>query len=178
MAKCKLDVDNPKFCILGDANSADLKSGLKELQGKVIRDHRLSGWVCQPMPDFPDYHNKIWKWDFAPRGDKSRTRKGWRLFAHVENPESPEPIFAQAFLCYDKDQQPKGQYVPFIVEKLKEFLSKTIKVVPTEDRFRRVEDRNGKIYSTCLECCDTVESENHSDADINESLHECQAKPI
>jgi hypothetical protein len=43
------------------------------------------------------------KWDFEPSGNKSYTRKGWRLYAYVPDPNASEPILAQAFLAYDKN---------------------------------------------------------------------------
>jgi hypothetical protein len=178
LAKCALDLTDPKFVIVGDASDSDLQAGLKELQLKLAnQDHKLSGFFNHPMPGFPEYQNKIWKWDFAPAGASSSTRKGWRLLAYVPNPKSPEPIPARAFLCYDKDQQPKGNPAQFLAEKLKVFLVKVVvKPLATEDRFRRQHLSDGKLVSMCYECFHQIFSDDDDAADIAESTHECPAK--
>ena len=176
MAKCALDLTDEKFVIIGDASDSDLQAGLKELQFKLAhQDHKLSGFVNHPMPKFPQYQNKIWKWDFAPAGASSSTRKGWRLLAYVPNPDSPEPIPARAFLCYDKDQQPKGNPAQYLAEKLKAFLSQVVvKPLATADRFRRQPLSDGKFISTCFECYYQVISDTNEDAEVAESAHDCE----
>lgn len=170
MARCNLDFSNIQ--IHGNASDADLKAGLEELRIKVVKDHGLSHFFRQPMSRFPQYQNKVWKWDFAPSGDRSKTRKGWRLFAYVEEPDGPEPILARAFLCYDKSQEIKGNPAKELAEVLKEFLKGTIYVKATPDRFRRQTVTQG-IMSLCLECYENVISIDEDLADIAESAHEC-----
>lgn len=176
MGKCDLDLDDPNFCIFGDASDAELQVGLKELQEKLTKDHKLSKFFNQPMQHFPEYQNKIWKWDFAPGGDKSSTRKGWRLFAYVPDARAPEPILARAFLCYDKDQAPKGDHAKFLAGMLKKFLSRVINVEATADRFRRQTNSDGRIISLCYECCDVMFSADEDEATLAEGAHECPPK--
>lgn len=173
MAKCNLDTSDPRFVVNGDASDADFEQGLQELREKLSRDHKLSGFYPHPMPGFPDYRGKVWKWDFAPSGERSSTRKGWRLLAYVENPNGPEPILARAFLCYDKDRQPKGDPAKFIAENLKKFFEKIKKIEAVEDRFRRQDLPDGTIVSMCYACYETIHSPTHDEADINEDAHQC-----
>jgi len=175
VAKCKLDINDPKFRAIGcSLSDADLQSGLAELQAKVLKDHRLSNWVNHPINRFPLYQNRIWKWDFAPVGDRSSTRPGWRLMAYVPDPAAPEPIPARAFLCYDKTQDFKGERAKQLAKMLQEFLAKSIIVQATPDRFRRQHLSDGKVVSLCLECCgEPIFSDTEFDADAAEAGHEC-----
>ena len=176
MAKCRLDIDDPKFVVLGNAADTELKAGLQELQQKVLDDHRLSGFFSHPMPGFPQFQNKIWKWEFAPSGDRSSTRKGWRLLAYVENPDAAEPVSARAFVCYDKAQQPKGNPATFVAERLKEYLSEVRRIEATPDRFRRQDLADGGVVSICYECFETIHCADHADADVLEAGHDCPVK--
>jgi len=172
LARCKLEIDNPKFLdsIGGDQADKSLLQGLKELQAKLAKDHRLSTFVNHPMKGHPDLQNRIWKWDFAPEGDTSSTRKGWRIFAYVENPKAEEPIPATPFYFYEKPG-PSGNPVPHIAEALKRFLRRTIQV-RADDRFKRQYDGD-KIISICYECFDTTISTDMQEIEIHESTHEC-----
>lgn len=173
MAKCRLDLGDPGFVIDGDAADTDLQAGLKELKDKLAKDHKLSGFFTQPMKGFPDYQNKVWKWDFAPSGESSSTRKGWRLFAFVPDPNAPEPILARAFLCYDKDQEPKENPAKYLAKSLRKFLCRVIKVQVVPDRFRRQINGDGRIISLCYECFEVIFSGSEEEADSVESTHEC-----
>jgi hypothetical protein len=176
VARCALDLTDPRFEIEGDASDSALQAGLTELQAKLAKDHRLSGFFSQPMQGFPDYQKRVWKWDFAPSGEGSSTRKGWRLLAYVPDPHAPEPIPARAFLCYDKDEEPKGNPAKNFANRLKKFLSKVIDVQATPERFRRQELADGRIVSMCHGCFETIFSPSHEEADLVESAHECQSK--
>jgi hypothetical protein len=126
------------------------------------------------MKRLPQFQNKIWKWDFAPSGESSSTRKGWRLFAYVPDPQAPEPIPARAFVCYDKDQEPKGNPAKFLADLLKKFLAETVNLKVEEDRFKRQVDSDGTTISLCLGCWDTVAmSADISEIELAESTHEC-----
>lgn len=125
------------------------------------------------MPGYPQYEKKVWKWDFEPAGNKSYTRKGWRLYAYVPDPNAPEPILAQAFLAYDKSDQPTGNPATYVADALKEFFSATVEIKATPDKFRRMPGPNNQIVSMCNECFETIFSADHSEADITEAGHEC-----
>lgn len=177
MARCSLDLTHPKFRIIGAAAEADVQAGLNELRTKLARDHRLSHFVPHPMKKYLAYQNRIWKWDFAPHGDASSTRKGWRLYAYVPDPKAPEPIPAVAFLCYDKSETPTGDHVKYLAGVLKEFLGQTIREEVRDERFRRQTDVDGKIISVCLTCFEAIFSEDYDEAEIAESTHECLGSP-
>jgi hypothetical protein len=174
LAKCTLDTTDPKFRILGNAGDADIQAGLDELRSNLAKDHKLCHFFSQPMKKFPAYQNKIWKWDFAPTGDRSSTRKGWRLFAYVSNPHGPEPILARAFVCYDKNQEPKGNPTKFLADVLKKFLAEAIKIEKTEIRFRRQIHPDGRVISICYECCELIFSSDDNEADFAEDTHACE----
>lgn len=150
--KCKLEIDHPNF---RKGDSLSLLAGLTKLVEQVGQDHTISGWVNHPMPHFPDYQNKIWKWDFRPEGERASTRKGWRLYAWVPDPDASEPVQAIAFVCYDKDETPKGDHPSFLAKALKKFLVEN-RTPGEEERFRRQITDEGKIVSLCLGCCEVV----------------------
>ncbi len=129
------------------------------------------------MPGYSQYEKKVWKWDFEPSGNKSYTRKGWRLYAYVADPDGPEPIIAQAFLAYDKNDDPGGNPAKHLAEALKEFFSSAIDIKATPDRFRRMPGPNNQIVSMCYECCETIFSENEQEADGQEGAHVCTPLP-
>ena len=174
MARCKLDLQHPKFrTLLG--RDPDVEAGLLELQAKVALDHRASGFFSQPMPRFPDYQNRIWKWDFAPASIHTSTRKGWRLFAYVPDPRAIEPIPATAFYFYPRSQAPQGNPPKHLARMLRSFLREnTADGAVSADRYRRQEIGDGVSISICLVCFATVaRSSTASDLDREESLHSC-----
>ena len=171
MARCELDLHHPKF---RHADSPDLVAGLSRLQEIVARDHKLSGWVPHPMPKYPQYQNRIWKWDFAPEGDRSSTRKGWRLYAYVPDPTAHEPIPATAFLCYDKNDTPPGNHVKMLAKTLKQFLVATIIVRVEEDHFRYQTNGDGETIVLCEKCCDLIIiSADQGEVELAKNTHEC-----
>ena len=176
LARCRLDTNDPKFRKLGRTSKADLESGLAELRDKLAKDHRLSGFFPHQMPGFPQYQNKIWEWDFAPSGDRSRTRKGWRLFAYVPDHNAPEPIPVTAMVAFDKSDAPTGDYAIFLAGILKEFLAQTIEIKAKEDRFRRQVDGEGRTISLCLECYVRVAtSDDVMEVELAEDTHACES---
>lgn len=157
-------------------NDAELKRGLQELRQKLAGDHRLSGFFNQPMKGYPSYQNRIWKWDFAPEGDTSSTRKGWRLFAYVENPNSAEPIVATPFLVYAKPG-PKGNPPTHISAALKKFLTMQIQDEEQEERYRHQTDSDGKTRSICLACwCTVIVSDSADEVIAAEGSHACRPR--
>ena len=96
--------------------------------------------------------NRIWKWDFRPDGERASTRKGWRVYAWVEDLGAKEPICATAFVCYDKDETPTGDHPKFLVGELKKFLADLRLPEEEEPRFRHQTNENGQIISLCSLC--------------------------
>jgi len=173
LAKCKLVLDHPKFQKIGNTAEADIQAGLEELRDKVARDHRLSGFFPHQMKKFTQYQNKIWEWDFAPTGDNTRTRKGWRLFAYVHDHKSAEPVEAIAFLCWDKSEAPSGDNIQLLAEALKKFLSKTIDIKMAENNFKQQIAPDGTIISLCIECYERYESMDAAEIEALEGTHDC-----
>jgi hypothetical protein len=151
---------------------------MKILQEKLAKDHTSANQFTQPMKGFPQYQNKIWKYDCAPEGDSNAHRKGWRLLAYVDDPNAPEPIVARAFLCYDKAYDPGGNPGKFIAGHLKKFLAAiVVKPQATPDRFRRQHLSDGRIASSCDTCWETLISADEGEAELSESAHECPGEP-
>ncbi len=172
MARCKLDVDNQKFVksIGGDRADPSLLEGLKKLQEKAAKGLK-NGWFNQPMQRFPQYQDRVWKWDFAPEGATSSTRPGWRLYAYLPDPGAKEPIPAEAFWCYAKADK-ENATPKEIAKKLKQHLAVTIDRHVIEDRFRRVPTETG-FASTCYTCFDTIFTADNAEADVMEGTHDC-----
>jgi hypothetical protein len=126
------------------------------------------------MKRHPEHQNRIWRWDFRPSGETSSTRGGWRLYAYRFDLDEQEPVTATAFLCYDKDEAPTGDYVKFLVKELKRFLAATALLEQVEDKFRRQTLSDGTTISLCWGCGERVgPSDDLSEIELGESTHEC-----
>lgn len=179
LARCSLSVSHPKFERNIEKYLAvhpALRSGLHTLCALVLKDRKLSGWVCHPMPGFPEHQRKVWKWDFKPDDSAhSATRKGWRLFAYAADPNAPDPIPAVAFYCYDKADEPKGNPAKWLAAELKKFLRiEAPPVVDESERFRHSTQADGKLRSICCECYETVfVSAVNAEIEMAELSHTC-----
>ncbi len=180
MPKCSLNLAHPKFKKLIEKHSQgrpNFQRVLEALGTSVLKDRKLCGWVNHPMPGFPQYQNRVWKWDFeADEGAQSTGRKGWRLFALAHGDGvSDHPMPADAFFCYDKSQEPSGNPVTWIVKELKRFLTDESTVpCSTEERFRRVLQGDGNTRSLCMTCCETVAvTGEEPELSLAETLHVC-----
>jgi len=179
LAKCSLDTSKPKFrrCIADHLTTHPaLQSGLDELGRNLLKDHKLCGWVNHPMPGFPKYQNKVWKWDFKPQAvDPSGTRKGWRLFAYVPDPDTLDPVTAIAFFCYPKKQEPGGNPATWIAKALKSFLVEEVDKGDIDaEKFRRFKLPDGQIRSLCCVCFETIfVSEMDAEIEMAERSHIC-----
>ena len=175
MAKCKLDLTHPNFRVAGNASDKDLQSGLDALSKLIAQDHLLSGFTPMRMRHCPEHQNRVWRWDFRPAGETSSTRGGWRLYAYRFDLNEREPVTATAFLCYDKDEAPTGDYVKFLVKELKRFLAELGPIESVEDKFRRQPLSDGTTMSLCYGCGERVaQSEDIGEIELAESTHECQ----
>ncbi|MFI5109958.1 MAG: hypothetical protein ACHP78_14105 [Terriglobales bacterium] len=152
MARCDLNISHLRFRgWVGDDPA--LNQGLEELRTKVAQQHKISGWVNHSMPKFPGYQNKIWKWDFAPEGAHSSTRKSWRLYAYVPDPKAQEPIPATAFFVHPRSKNLKGNPAKALADLLKKFLAPIELEMADMDNYRDQVDNEGRTISLCIECC-------------------------
>ena len=175
MAQCVLNLLHPRFTASIDPDP-DVQTGLSNLCKKLAKDHRLSNWFIQPMQGYPEYQNRVWKWDFGPEGSTSATRKGWRLYAYVPDPKAAEPIPATAFFCYPKTEDPSGNRAKAIADRLRRFLAHTVERAEAIEAFKHQNDGRGGIISLCLTCFQTVaQSADPVEIGSAELAHECQA---
>ena len=180
MGRCALHVSHPKFKKLVDKYTQghpDFYKSLDALCALVMKDYKLSGWVNHPMPGYPDYQGRVWKWDFKPGAiDSSGTRKGWRIYAlaaHATPATHPTP--ATAFFVYDKDDEPPGNPAKWIAQALRSFLAEEAATEPVpEEAFRHFPHDDGKTISLCLKCCATVfVSGIEAEIEMAEATHKC-----
>jgi hypothetical protein len=174
VSRCALDVSDP-FFLASVGDSPAILAGLEEIRQKVADNHRSCGWVNQPLPGFPEFQNKVWKWVWAPKGDRSATKKGWRLYAYVPDAAAAEPIPATAFYGYDKTDDP-GNYPKVLAKKLRAFLAGPAEeLVKVEEKFiRRI--HNEVIISLCGECFEKVsESTDLFEVEALETTHQCHS---
>ncbi len=179
MSKCTLHIDEPKLVRHGNASESDLRNGLIALRDKLAKDHDQSMWFNHPMTGFPEFHNKVWEWDFKPTGDRSYGRPGWRLLAYVPNPQGPEPILARPFICWDKSQAPRKNQQVFIANALKKFLTATIAICAEEDTFRYHVDGRGVNVAVCQLCWDNEQSADLEELEVLKATHKqnCPGHP-
>jgi hypothetical protein len=179
LAKCTLDIDEPKITFQGNASEEALKEGLATLRNRIAENHKLSNWFNHPMTGFPDYYNKVWEWDFKPTGERSSTRPGWRVLAYIPNPNGPEPILARPFIAWDKSEAPKKNQQVFIADALKKFLAETIKIGVEEEVFHHTVDGQGRHIAMCLKCWEHVEAFELDELDLLKDSHkeECVGHP-
>jgi hypothetical protein len=173
LARCNLDISHPKF-LASIGNDPELQAGLTKLRDLVAKDHKLSGFFSQPMKGYTEYQGKIWKWDFRPDGATSSTRKGWRLYAYVPDPNAPEPILAIPFLYYSKADDPGGNYSDYVAKAIKKFLVEHVEIRVEEERFKRQNHSDGQTISLCLTCYETVAiSADLDEVELLEGTHQC-----
>jgi hypothetical protein len=177
VARCALNVSHPKFVRLlakSISTDPDLNTGLTSLQDNLAKDHRLCHWVNHPMPGYPQYKNRIWKWDFNPdQSSHSGTRKGWRLYAYVTDPEA-DPVSALAFFCYAKSNEPGGNPATWITAALKKFLAEDSDSRTEAERFRHQIQPDQQTRSLCLSCGESVcVSLIATEIEEAERIHQC-----
>ena len=86
-----------------------------------------------------------------------------------------EPIPACAFLCYDKDETPKGDHPKYLAKQLKKFLAEIREDVLQESSDRHQLNDQGETVSLCNECFSLVIQSSDEDAvAMAEATHTCQ----
>jgi hypothetical protein len=169
LAQCTLVVDD-RLVVRSNVTPENLKAGLEKLQRELIKNHKASNFWHFSMKKFPAYVDKVWRWDFAPAGDKASTRLSWRLFAYVPDYRDHEPK-AYPFVCWNKDDEPKGNYIPFLAKVLKAFLTERVVIQVEENIFTDRVDSDGITHSMCELCWEHLESADLDELDILKSSH-------
>lgn len=158
MAQCTLDLSHPSFELASATFKADpaFEGGLKELKRKVEAEHTSCNRVVQPMPGYPDCQNKIWKYDWAPTGDRSAGRKSWRMVVVVPEPNiQPYRLIAISVYAKNQTSQLSLKALAKIFATATSPYPDATKPAETE-KFRRVNQPDGQTRSLCLNCGETV----------------------
>ena len=158
MAKCTLDLSHPYFkrTLIDFQDDPTFLEGLEILRKKVEAEHTCCHWNVQPMKGYPDCQGKIWKYDWAPPGDRSADRKSWRMVVIVPDPLT-KPYRLIAATVYAKNQT--GQ---LSIKGLARILAAVTAIeVDTVQKsapalFKHVVQDDGQTRSLCLSCCETV----------------------
>ena len=53
MSKCRLDIDEPRLMVLGNAPENNLREGLIALRDKIAENHKMSMWFNHPIDLVP-----------------------------------------------------------------------------------------------------------------------------
>ena len=175
MAKCTLDLSHPVFVQSTESLQGDpsFKQGLADLKKKVETEHTSCNHVVQPMPGFPDCQNKIWKYDWAPAGQRSATRKSWRMVAVVPDPaKQPYAVIAAAVYAKNRaDQLTLKQLAQIFLSVIRP--ASRLRLALDEERFLHVR-QGDQMRSICLTCGDTVAlSSDITEVEEADSQHPC-----
>jgi hypothetical protein len=158
LAKCTLDLSHPYFkkALLVFQDDSTFAEGLEILKQKVEAEHTCCHWNVQPMKGYPDCQGKIWKYDWAPPGDRSAGRKSWRMVVIVPDPLT-KPYRLIAATVYAKSQTSQLS----IRELAKILASITSPEIAAGEQtipelFKHVIQDDGQTRSLCLGCCEAV----------------------
>lgn len=175
MAQCTLDLDHPFFqsAIAVFENDLEFHEGLRIVKDKIEAEHKSCNHVVQPMPGHTDCQNKIWKYDWAPAGARSSTRKSWRMVVVVPEPDArPLRLIAAAF--YSKNQASQ-----LTTKQLLQIFAGIMAGAKGEtpdqiiERFKRVTRADGQTASICVDCGETWIAETMEILDCIEAQHAC-----
>ena len=173
MAKCTLDLSHPNFqkCLGSNQNSPAFMDGLRTMKSKVEAEHTSCHWVVQPMPGYPHCSGKIWKYDWSPTGQRSSTRKSWRLIVIVPDPHShPLRLIAAGF--YDKASTAQLSNKELALTFAKIVNPDTDPPASDSPAFHRVEKSDGSTVSICRVCGETAaDSKVARELDAGEESH-------
>ena len=182
MAKSTLYLGHPYFqkAISSNLSDPQFMEGLTEAQRLIEANHDACHRVVQPMgKKYPQCHGKIWKYDWAPSGSRSSTRKSWRMVVIVPDPLS-QPYYIIAATVYAKSTVSELTLKQLATI----FAAVTSSPRPqsqqeTESGFRRVSNGDGKTRSLCITCGESVSvSAVHQELQEGEEQHQCSGSPF
>lgn len=97
------------------------------------------------------------------------------------NHRSPDPVSASAFVCWDKQLEPRNNYIPFLAKILRDFLAKPIFEIKVEEStwIDRI-DQDGIMHSLCDCCYYPIHSADLDEVEIMKDAHkqECPGHVI
>jgi hypothetical protein len=127
---------------------------------------------------YPQCHGKIWKYDWAPEGQRSRNRKCWRMVVICPNPtRQPYELIAGAVYEKRADEQLSNKQLAQIYA---EILAPGARAdqrdrIPDEFKFNEITDSEGVVHVVCLECATMViESADQAAVENAELQHQCE----
>lgn len=179
MAQCTLDLTHPSFrrSISNAAGDPNFQKGLQDAKAKIENEHTSCGRVVQDgMGRYPEAVGKVWKYDWAPDGQRSRHRKCWRLVVICPDP-TQQPYRLIAGGVYEKratDQLSAKELARIYAEIVAPPKDEQGRI-PDEYQFNRSTDVDGTIRSVCLACANLViASPDETAVDEAELQHECE----
>lgn len=181
MARCSLNLSHPEFqksAAQCREEAPDFADGLAEAQKKIEKEHTSCNRVVQPFGNgkFPQCHGKIWKYDWAPLGQRSANRKSWRMVVIVPDP-SKEPLELIAAAVYQKnsiDQLSLRELAAIFLRIMKPLELCASTEPDAEEKFRRMDAGDGHTISLCYSCGGTAaKSASVDDLDAGEKQHQC-----
>lgn len=178
MANSTLDFSHPYFQkqIQKFQNDARFIEALENMKRLIEDNHEACVMVVQDgMGKYPACQGKIWKYDWAPVGARSRGRKGWRLVAIVPDPTvRPYRIIAGAVYPKNTTDQLSAKQLAAIFAQIMAPRQEG-PAEPAESPFMRVYCGEGDVrLSVCTKCgIQTCKSESEDELSAAEELHEC-----
>lgn len=179
MAKCTLDLTHPSFLksIRKCAGDPAFDKGLRDATAKIENEHSSCNRVTQDgMGKYPQCVGKIWKYDWAPEGQRSRNRKCWRMVAICPDPQQ-QPYHLIAAGVYEKraTEQFSARELAQVYAEIMAPQRGEKGRVPDEYRYNRSIDVDGTIRSVCLDCASMViTSPDEGKVGEAELQHECE----
>jgi hypothetical protein len=156
-------------------------AGLAQAQRLIEENHAACHRVVQQMgKKYPQCHDKIWKYDWAPAGTRSSTRKSWRMVAIVPEPfKQPYHIIAAAIYPKSDESQLTVKQLATIFAAVTGGFQGPHQQQDTEPNFRRISTGDGKTMSLCGTCGEKVSvSAVEQELQDGEEKHECSGSPF
>ena len=137
-----------------------------------------TAWFSRWANHFRNATNRIWKYDWAPTGSRSSTRKSWRMVVVVLDPFL-QPYHLIAATIYAKNTV--SQLTP---RQLASIFASVTSSPPqntqeAESSFKHVDNGDGSTRSICLTCGESVAvSALPQELQDGEIQHECAGSPF
>ena len=110
--QCTLDISHPNFTKMFNVlakGHPDAMDALKRVKARIEENPEACHRCIQPMPNYPECHGRVWKYDWAPASISGSTRKMWRLVVYAKEIKSI-PFKLVAMACYSKSDESQKSF--------------------------------------------------------------------